>query len=100
MVQWVGDLFERSAVLAALPDASGIVAAANSFPAQADARASSLSDYASLLAGLLPAFGRIAASLGASATLDPLIGVVGAASGARALQKAHRTLLLALEDVV
>jgi hypothetical protein len=98
MVQWHRDLCDRSLILAALPDTPSVADELDSFITQVQARTAQLSSYATLLGNMALALGRIAAGLGASAQLDPLIAQLTSADGARALQKAHRTFLLALQQ--
>jgi hypothetical protein len=93
------DLCDRSANLAALPDTPSVAQGLDAFIAHHHTGIAELSAYASLLDGISPALRRIAAGLGASAQLDPLIAQLSTATGARALQKAHRTFLLALQQV-
>ncbi len=97
MVLWHQDLSLRSPKLMALPDTAGVAALLAGSIAHIEAGTADLSAYAALLASLSPALRRTAAGLGASAALDPRIAALTTASGARALQKAHRAFLLALE---
>jgi hypothetical protein len=99
MALWHRDLCDRSANLAALPDTPSVAQGLDAFIAHHHTGTAELSAYASLLDGISPALRRIAAGLGASAQLDPLIAQLSTATGARALQKAHRTFLLALQQV-
>lgn len=98
MAQWHLDLSRRSAALAGLPETPGVVTALEAFIAQVDDGSATLSAYGALLAGSGPSLLGIAAALAAGPALAPLIGALTAASGARAMQKAHRSLLLALEQ--
>ena len=98
MVRWHRDLCERSARIAALPDTPWIRAQAEAFLAKVEARTLKLDEYRQLLTRLAPALKRVAAALGATGTLDPLIRAIRMAPAARALEKAHRDFLLALEQ--
>jgi hypothetical protein len=96
MALWHRDLSLNSANLAALPDTPGVIQRLELFIDRSESRQATLSDYAALLATLRPLAKNIAAALGASAILDPLIAAFSKATAARAMQKAHRTFLMAL----
>ncbi len=99
MALWHRDLCDRSAALAALPDTPAVRQNLQQFIDRVDARQARLSDYGTLLSGLVPALHHVATGLGVAAKLDPLIGPLAAAGPARTQQKAHRDFLLALQQV-
>lgn len=96
---WNRDLLVRSAVLAALPGTPAMRSTLQHFIHTVEARTAKLADYGALLAQLVPGFQQAASALGASSQLDPLIGALSAAGSARTQQKAHRELLLALQQI-
>jgi hypothetical protein len=98
MALWNHDLFVRSAHLSALPTAPAIRQRLRHFIDGVEGRTAQLSDYGSLLTQLAPELRQVAAGLGASARLDPLIDAAPAAALAREQEKGHRDLLLALQQ--
>jgi hypothetical protein len=99
MALWNRDL-TNAAALSGVPAVSGVRHRLQKFIDSVEARTAQLSDYAKLLAQISPGLHEIASALGASSTLDPLIGALSAAGSARTLEKAHRDFLLALQQAV
>jgi hypothetical protein len=100
MVSWQRDLCERSAALAALPGTPAMRHQLQHFIDRVEARTAKLADYGALLAQLVPGLHQAAAALGAPARLNPLIAALSAPGSARTQEKAHRDMLLALQQVV
>jgi hypothetical protein len=99
MALWNRDL-TRSGALAGMPAAVDMRHRLQHFIDSVEARTAQLGDYGKLLAQITPDLQQIAAGLGGSATLNPLIGALSSAGSARTQEKAHRDLLLALQQVV
>ena len=99
MALWNRDL-TQSASLSAFPAAVNMRHRLQHFIDSVDARTAHLSDYGNLLTQISPDLHQVAAKLGASAKLDPLIDALSGAGSARTQEKAHRDLLLALTQVV
>jgi hypothetical protein len=98
MAMWNRDLFLRSATLKALPHAPAIRHRVQHFIDGVEQRTARLTDYGALLLQLSPHLHSVAAGVGASGRLDPLINALSAAGPARKQEKAHRDLLLALQQ--
>ena len=99
MALWHRDLWDRSAALEALPSTPAVQQRLRHFIAGVERRTARLEDYGTLLTQLTPDLHQAAVALGASPRLGPLIGAIAGAGSARAQQKAHRDLLLALQQV-
>jgi hypothetical protein len=97
MALWNRDLIVRAA---ALPGAHAMRNRLEHFINSVERRTARLADYGTLLTQLSSGLHQVASALGASARLDPLIGALSAAGSARTQQKAHRDLLLVLQQLV
>ena len=99
MVLWNRDL-TNSTSLASLPSAINMRGRLQKFIDAVEAGTAQLSDYGALLLQISPDLQQVASTLGASAALAPLIDALSTASLARTQEKAHRNLLLALQQMV
>jgi len=99
MALWHRDLCVRSAALAALPGTPAMRHRLQHFIDGVEARTARLADYGTLLGQLVPGLQAAATALGASARLDPLIAALSAAGSVRTQEKAHRDMLLTLQQV-
>jgi hypothetical protein len=99
MALWNRDL-THSASLMSLPAAVNMRGRLQKFIDAVEARTAKLGDYGTLLLQISPDLKQVATKLGASAALDPLIDALSTAVLARTQEKAHRDVLLALQQIV
>jgi hypothetical protein len=99
MVLWNRDL-TNSTSLAGLPSAINMRGRLQKFIDAVEARTAHLSGYGALLLQISPDLQQVASTLGASAALAPLIDALSTAGLARTQEKAHRNLLLALQQMI
>jgi hypothetical protein len=89
-----------SALLEMLPETAGVVNQLDAFIAEVAARTMKISDYQTLLVNISPALSAMATAIRAAAALSPLIAGISGTASARAAEKAHRYLLIALAQYV